>query len=529
MARTPIDESMDSHNSNVSLEDDESNMRGRFFEQGLSALLSDKHFLLLYVPKNGFKMRVVRPTSDLYHRKRMAKRMEEARGIPSFYYALSHLWGLSENNVHLWHDIGNYVDDENGQPAAPVSMRPEKRDTLLALLRDHPDSYWWIDVLCARTDTPLDIMGDIYACCVECIAMIDCAPDLIPQLHTMPCVTKGDSNTAGKPCSQNNMHHYDDKYSQLIELLSTLMQSQWWKRVWTWQEMALPFGDVRLVAETDTTKQFATNTITVDDLVSRFQAAAFHIMEIGVFSGADNSDSERRCYDPVDYVYGVLGIFQFKVPRMTDPKAVWQRFLVELDHYMEATGIKGESFGGAGGRITGFCDHAYHVDLRKAKKMADVYRYLLEASTCYAHRQIKDLDESNTLAYSCNCDIRCPSLSSTTATLYVLLIAECLPRIGTLWERGNVNKIMAMLHTHYTVLAFVSSYNMRWQQEKHPNIEAPSTMSLKVIRSRDRLLKFLATAEWMASTSEHVEIILIGYGDGNYDGCLDTGSVQRGA
>lgn len=92
-------------------------------------------------------------------------------------------------------------------------------------------------------------------------------------------------------------------------------------------------------------------------------------------------DSERRCYDPVDYVYGVLGIFQFKVPRMTDPKAVWQRFLVELDHYMEATGIKGESFGGAGGRITGFCDHAYHVDLRKAKKMADVYRYLLEAST----------------------------------------------------------------------------------------------------------------------------------------------------
>ncbi|CDH58126.1 predicted protein [Lichtheimia corymbifera JMRC:FSU:9682] len=421
MSRTTTDRNIDSHNSDVSLEDDESNVRERFLEEGLRALLADKHFLLLYVPANGFKMRLVRPSSDLYHRKRMVKRMEEARGIPSFYYALSHLWGLANDNQQLWHDIGNYVEDEEGKPAAPVSMRPEKRDTLLALLRDRPDTYWWIDVLCARTDTPLVIMGDIYACCLECIAMIDCDPGLIPQLRAMPCMTKGLSSTAGKPSNENNllayMQLYDDKYTQLIELLSILMQSQWWKRVWTWQEMVLPFGDVRLVAETDTTNRFATNTITVDDLVDRFQVAAFRIMEIGIFLGDDNSDSQRRCYDPVDYVYGVLGIFQFKIPRMTDPNAVWRRFLIELDHYMETTGIKNESFGGAGGRITGFCDHAYHVDLRKAKKMADVYRYLLEASTCYSHRRIKDLDYSTT------------RLSIAATSTFVIAMTGCLPRI----------------------------------------------------------------------------------------------------
>ncbi|CDH58050.1 predicted protein [Lichtheimia corymbifera JMRC:FSU:9682] len=113
----------------------------------------------------------------------MIRRINEAKRIPSFYYALSHLWGLSENNRHYWNDISEHVDDENGQPVHPVSMRPEKRDALLTMLKDHPDSYWWIDVLCARTDTPLDIMGDIYACCLECIAVIDCEPRLIPELH----------------------------------------------------------------------------------------------------------------------------------------------------------------------------------------------------------------------------------------------------------------------------------------------------------------------------------------------------------
>lgn len=91
-------------------------------------------------------MQVIRPASNLHYRQRMITRINEAKCIPSFYYALSHVWGLSENNKHRWNEIGDYVDDEEGQPMKPISMRPEKRDTLLKLLKDYPDSYWWIDV-----------------------------------------------------------------------------------------------------------------------------------------------------------------------------------------------------------------------------------------------------------------------------------------------------------------------------------------------------------------------------------------------
>ncbi|KAI7881132.1 hypothetical protein K492DRAFT_194634 [Lichtheimia hyalospora FSU 10163] len=225
----------------------------QFFEKGLNALLEDPNFLLLYVPKNGAKMRIVRPAKDPYHRRRMIKRINEAKPIPSSYYALSHLWGITENNRHLWHEIGNYVDDENGKPVDPVSMRQEKRDTLLRMLEDSPDSYWWIDVLCARSDTPLDIMGDIYACCLECIAMVDCKPSLIPLFHTM---APGDEHllqdTSNRDQTLRYKQLYDKNCPHLVERLFEFMQSEWWQRVWTWQEMALPLGGVRFMAETGT-------------------------------------------------------------------------------------------------------------------------------------------------------------------------------------------------------------------------------------------------------------------------------------
>ena len=246
------------------------------FETGLSALLVNPYFLLLYVPENGAKMQIIQPAEDSYHRERMVKRINEAKGIPSFYYALSHLWKISKDDPHLWENIGEYVNDINEQPAEPVSMRPEKRDTLLGLLKDHPDSYWWIDVLCARTDTPLDIMGDIYRCCLECIAMIDCEPSLLSKLRTEPNKRKElfdfDWIDATVEPSSEDLLYYNqiyEKYPELIHHLAKLQQSEWWNRVWTWQEMALPFGDVRLMAETGV-QQLECYTITVDDLVNSF-------------------------------------------------------------------------------------------------------------------------------------------------------------------------------------------------------------------------------------------------------------------
>ncbi|KAJ8652902.1 hypothetical protein O0I10_011436 [Lichtheimia ornata] len=387
------EEDNDPYKINIRLEDDEDSKRKRFFEKGLSTLLDDEYFLLLYVPANGGKMKVIRPANDAYHRKRIIKRINEERRIPSFYYALSHLWGLTENNRYHWNDISEYVDDEQGQSMQPVSMRDEKRDALLTMLKDHPDSYWWIDVLCARTDTPLDIMGDIYACCLECIIMIDCQPSLIPKIHTL-----------------YQQLHQTPGYERIevLDTLATFLQSQWWQRVWTWQEMALPVGDVRFTAETDI-HGLQSNTITLEKLLEfntlmgdtlmgdGLTVTSYHLqhkllhdygkellfLEVAQrFRDIDSARksnvvrrattesvhgvmmplmySNRRCYDPCDYVYGVLGMMQIKIPRMDDPNSVWRHFLSELDN------LSPLKFGT-------WSHRADDIDLRKVDNLGDVY------------------------------------------------------------------------------------------------------------------------------------------------------------
>ena len=76
------------------------------------------------------------------------------------------------------------------------------------------------------------------------------------------------------------------------------------------------------------------------------------------------SGSLRRCMDPVDYVYGVLGVLQIKIPRETDPKKVWQRFLSEID-YMDT-------------KLVGIREDAYEIDLTTVDCMGDVYGDILD-------------------------------------------------------------------------------------------------------------------------------------------------------
>ncbi|CDS12575.1 hypothetical protein LRAMOSA04769 [Lichtheimia ramosa] len=384
------------------------------FEEGLGRLLTNPSFLLLYVPENGAKMQIIQPARNREHRKRMIKRINEAKGIPSFYYALSHLWGVIDEKQYRWNDISQYVDDEKGQPVEPVCMRPEKRDTLLTMLKDHPDSYWWIDVLCARTDTSLDIMGDIYACCLECVAMIDCEPDLIQQINMVK-----ESLPMFYPFNLKYARClFDEKFAQLVDLFLVLKQSQWWNRVWTWQEMVLPIGNVRLIAETGTDLPLAENTITLDDLchpfseriklmvdfaytakvvkeyhqliqdAKRVKEWLDHIIKAKLlYNGLVSNrciflspvsvlvsliQSTRQCMDPVDYVYGVIGIFQIKMPRMKDPNAVWQLFLSKLQDSLNRSDRRD-----CPGYTIRISDRAHQVDLLKVENMADVYEDFL--------------------------------------------------------------------------------------------------------------------------------------------------------
>lgn len=84
--------------------------------------------------------------------------------------------------------------------------------------------------------------------------------------------------------------------------------------------------------------------------------------------------SNRQCMDPADYVYGVLGMLQIKIPRLKNPYDVWERFLYELEDFMKTTGL--DDFGG--GQTLRISIFAHHFDICEAENMSDVYRKLLQ-------------------------------------------------------------------------------------------------------------------------------------------------------
>ncbi|KAI7878244.1 hypothetical protein K492DRAFT_179994 [Lichtheimia hyalospora FSU 10163] len=306
-------------------------------------LLEHPHFMLLYVPGDRSKMKLVKPASDSYHRERIIQRIDkEERVLP--HYALSHLWSISKAKPHMWSTIGEYVDDENGKPAAPVSMRVEKRKTLLALLNKHPDSYWWIDVLCARTDTPLAIMGYIYACCTLCYALIDCEVNTIRQLDLKR------NELVFSAYATWSLH----EYKEAVTILHTFTESKWWKRVWTWQEAVLP-KYVILMPETLT------------DL------SDYNMVDIGYLT----SFYQNLLYStklPME----LAGIFQFDIPRKNDPDQVWQLFLTELENYLadpQRVKISDAYESALASVFTG--DQARRCNLLTASNMGDVYQSLL--------------------------------------------------------------------------------------------------------------------------------------------------------
>lgn len=211
-------------------------------------LYKNNDFILLHVASNSETMSIIRPCHSSYHRWKV-----KSKG----YYALSHLWGNAKDFPY-W-DVGTFITQDK-HPVDPIPMRPEKRETLLALLKQHPDTYWWIDVLCARTDTPLVIMGDIYKHAKACYAMLDCAPELITRIWKNANYFNALRETyerfiSGMCDESKNVHVMFDesqtfkmtairsiaeKHSWVLDTLCSLFQSSWFDRVWTLQEIALP-------------------------------------------------------------------------------------------------------------------------------------------------------------------------------------------------------------------------------------------------------------------------------------------------
>lgn len=100
----------------------------------------------------------------------------------------------------------------------------------------------------------------------------------------------------------------------------------------------------------------SSNLLRISGSKDRFDSLIFSLMS-----------SSRRCYDPADYVYGVLGMMQIKIPRKTDANEVWMHLLHELGNHGELYML--------GFRCIG---REHEIDLRKAKTIGEVYSKLFQ-------------------------------------------------------------------------------------------------------------------------------------------------------
>ncbi|CDH52834.1 predicted protein [Lichtheimia corymbifera JMRC:FSU:9682] len=336
----------------------------------LEDTFSDKDFRLLYVPPKNEQgiMTIITPSKH------------EPSYVPDRkFHALSHLWGTDPKD-NLW-EVGDFISDEDGITVDPIPMREEKRDTFLKLLQENP-GYWWIDVLCCRTDTPPVIMRGVYGCCHTCFAMIDCPSKAIEYFSVVLAQFKvyyeetGPINGCSYMRPRCNLPPLHDPISTLREgwkHARDIWECRWFSRVWTMQELALP-STVMLLSETcggipcyvsagslerqlsDFKIIFGVHQLKMGDEVKILDDLQYHLMILrdadrnfhksdAQTTGGELDDftllldqfatSERSCYYAEDYVYGVLGILGCDIPRLNDMEDLWDRFLFSLQRIAE--------------------------------------------------------------------------------------------------------------------------------------------------------------------------------------------------
>ncbi|KAI9317641.1 hypothetical protein BX666DRAFT_1939387 [Dichotomocladium elegans] len=213
-------------------------------------LYHNEDFKLIHVEEEeegSFSMKLITP-GDHYS----VRRDVQSEG----FYTISHFWGDTAL-CRPWTNHGILNDD--GDPVE-VMIRPEKCETILALLQANP-GYWWIDLFCAQPSTPAVIMGDIFLHCNRCFVLADCKPsNLLDAATTMKDVLKTIESADGS--HQKRIDRYverlryatgskdmswqsvfDDLFGDdNLDLcaLAHVLNSQWFTRVSTLQEFALP-------------------------------------------------------------------------------------------------------------------------------------------------------------------------------------------------------------------------------------------------------------------------------------------------
>lgn len=283
-------------------------------------LFSHPGFRLIFIDDNGMSL-----ITPLEHKEDVLK---------NGYRCISHYWGP---NPPSWksHPVKGVKWS--------VHVRKEKRERVLQVFNHHK-GYFWMDVFCTNQDDdnkPLDVMGDIYKECKECIAMLDIICDIpgsISDASVWKAIAENMQDIIGK---------YDELAEKYLKYLASIEHCNWINRVWTWQETALP------------PKMLFCNEQAVTQVYDPFDAKFLNelfshmfVKSIMEFDGDDHIyiyrtllpryllvinplrtimticersfdiwdnvtlafDSPRKCTKKEDYIYGIIGILNISVP-----------------------------------------------------------------------------------------------------------------------------------------------------------------------------------------------------------------------
>ncbi|KAI9317418.1 hypothetical protein BX666DRAFT_1618979 [Dichotomocladium elegans] len=288
-----------------------------------------------------------------------------------------------------------------------------------------------------NSDPPIEIMSDIYRHCNQCIALIECpdwAMDTVATRLSEPWSKFESLLMLGK---RNKLEkRYADYASRVgtgvrlgdlvrifieifqsrpddifAEALTAILESPWYSRVWTLQEAMLP-RSMKLVGETSKTNrrvEYQHIALIAETIYNASVEAAksmangarstFYINNFNIpaidrarqfgkrfkLSNVCRGDAhypylllalsltKRKCGKKQDYVFGVLGILDIRIPYSNDPKVVWKTFLREMEK-----------------RLPKQSELPWEFDLARATNLAQVFasfqpRKLLERSKHYKY------------------------------------------------------------------------------------------------------------------------------------------------
>jgi hypothetical protein len=275
---------------------------------------------------------------------------------------------------HLWGNATRWEDHPVGGATWKVEVREEKREKLLQIFK-HYKGYWWMDVFCTNQEDinkPLDVMGDIYLYCKECVCLLDYryipspkirevlekyAGDIVnesEEMALMDVLAKSriymhNAVEPKKPMykllgyklrleinSQMYFHErmrnfplleYVDSSSAVDEYMDLLSSCNWFKRVWTLQESILP-KKVFYTPEHTTSKLYVYDLYTIGDAIDPVLAGySFferpHAKNSNIYIDGTLTKlkiTTRFCKELPDYFYGISGLFGLEIKSGLDWK-----------------------------------------------------------------------------------------------------------------------------------------------------------------------------------------------------------------